>query len=76
MVTVMVTHVRLCHSRMMFVRDYPREAQEMVIDAHDRAFAFLKGTCSRGIYNNMKTAVDTVFLGKDRQFSRRFAKMR
>ena len=39
-VTVKVAHVRLCHSRMMFVRAYPREAQEMVFDAHDRAFAF------------------------------------
>jgi transposase len=39
-VTVKVAHVRLCHSRMFFVRAYPRETQEMVFDAHDRAFAF------------------------------------
>ena len=51
-VTVKVAHVRLCHSRMMFVRAYPREAQEMVFDAHDRAFAFFKGTCTRGIYDS------------------------
>ena len=38
-VTVKVAHVRLCHSRMLFVRAYPRETQEMVFDAHDRAFA-------------------------------------
>ena len=31
--TVKVAHVRLCHSRMMFVRAYPRESQEMVFDA-------------------------------------------
>ncbi len=36
-VTVKVAHVRLCHSRMLFVRAYPRETQEMVFDAHDRA---------------------------------------
>ncbi|WP_374307430.1 IS21 family transposase [Dongia sp.] len=53
--TVKAAHVRLCHSRMLFVRVYPRETQEMVFDAHDRAFAFFKGTCSRGIYDNMKT---------------------
>jgi transposase len=41
-VTVKVAHVRLCHSRMLFVRAYPRESQEMVFDAHDRAFAFFK----------------------------------
>ena len=28
---------RLCHSRMLFVRAYPRESQEMVFDAHIRA---------------------------------------
>jgi transposase len=74
-VTVKVAHVRLCHSRMFFIRAYLRESQEMVFDAHDRAFAFFKGTCQRGIYDNMKTAVDAVFMGKDRQFNRRFAQM-
>ena len=51
-----VAQVRLCHSRMLYVRAYPRESQEMLFDAHDRAFAFFKGTCTRGIYDNMKTA--------------------
>ena len=74
-VTVKVAHVRLCHSRMMFVRAYPRETQEMVFDAHERAFAFFKGACTRGIYDNMKTAVDTIFVGKDRQYNRRFLQM-
>ena len=32
-VTVKVAQVRLCHSRMLFVRAYPRESQEMVFDA-------------------------------------------
>jgi transposase len=73
--TVKVAHVRLCHSRMLCVRAYPRETQEMVFDAHDRAFAFFKGTCQRGIYDNMKTAVDTVFVGKDRLYNRRFMQM-
>jgi transposase len=74
-VTVKIAHVRLCHSRMLFVRAYPRETQEMVFDAHNRAFAFFKGTCTRGIYDNMKTAVEAVFIGKDRQFNRRFQRM-
>src|SRR3954462_7544141 len=74
-VTVKVAHVRLCHSRMLFVRAYPRETQEMVFDAHARAFAFFKGACTRGIYDNMKTAVEAVFIGKDRQFNRRFLRM-
>jgi transposase len=74
-VTVKVAHVRLCHSRMLFVRAYPRETQEMVFDAHDRAFAFFKGTCTRGIYDNMKTAVETILVGKERVYNRRFLQM-
>ena len=74
-VTVKVAHVRLCHSRMMFVRAYPRETQEMVFEAHERAFALFKGACTRGIYDNMKTAVETIFIGKDRQYNRRFLQM-
>ena len=74
-VTVKVAHMRLCHSRMMFFRAYPRETQEMVFDAHERAFAFFKGACTRGIYDNMKTAVDAIFVGKDRRYNRRFLQM-
>src|SRR6476469_160353 len=74
-VTIKVAHVRLCHSRMLFVRAYPRETQEMVFDAHARAFAFFTGACTRGISDNMKTAVEAVFIGKDRQFNRRFVRM-
>ena len=54
-VMVKVAHVRLCHSRMLFVRAYPRESQEMVFDAHIRAFTFFKGSCTRGIYDNLWT---------------------
>src|ERR1700734_2061220 len=72
---VKVAHLRRCHSRMMFVRVYPRETQEMVFDAHERAFAFFRGACTRGIYDNMKTAVDTIFVGKERQYNRRFLQM-
>jgi transposase len=74
-VIVKVAHIRLCHSRMPLVRAYPRESQEMVFDAHDKAFAFFKGACTRGIYDNMKTAVETIFAGKDRLYNRRFLQM-
>ena len=73
--TVKVAQVRLCHSRMIFARAYMREAQEMVFDAHEKAFVFFKGTPLRGIYDNMKTAVDSVFVGKDRKFNRRFEQL-
>jgi len=39
---------------------------------HDRAFVLFK---RRGIYDNMKTAVETVFVGKDRLYNRRFLQM-
>src|SRR5216684_6171857 len=74
-VIVKAAHVRLCHSRMLFVRVYPRETQEMVFDAHDRAFALFTGTCGRGIYDNMKTEEDTIFVGKQRLYNRRFLQM-
>ena len=74
-VTIKVAHVRLCHSRMLFARAYPRESQEMVFDAHDKAFAFFEGACRRGIYDNMKTAVETILVGKERQYNRRFQQM-
>ncbi len=73
--TAKVAHMRLCHSRMFYVRAYPRESQEMVFDAHDKAFAFFGGACQRGIYDNMKTAVDAIFVGRERQYNRRFQQM-
>ncbi len=71
--------MRLCRSRMLFLRAYPRETQEMVSDAHGKAFAFSRGTCRRGICDNasralrgdMTTAVDAVFIGRDQVFNRR-----
>src|SRR6516225_2713650 len=68
--TVKVAHIRLCHSRMFLVRAYPRETQEMVFDAHDHAFHLFGGMCRRGIYDNMTTAVEAVFVGKERRFNR------
>lgn len=55
--TVTVTHVRLCQSRMLFVRVYPHETQEMVLDARDPSFGCLPDPCTRGIYDSARTAV-------------------
>src|SRR5690242_21647861 len=40
-----------------------------------RAFGFFKGSCRRGIYDNMKTAVDTIYVGRERAYNRRFLQM-
>lgn len=52
----------LSYSHMPIVRAYFRETQEMVFDAHYKAFAFYGEVCRRGIYDNLKTAVETVFM--------------
>lgn len=69
---VKVAQFRLCHSRMPFCIAYTRESLEMVLDAHVRAFEFFGGACRRGIYDNLKTVVTKVLMGKDRVFNRRF----
>ena len=58
---VKLAHLRLCHSRVFFLIAYPRESQEMVFDAHARAFEFFGGVPRRGIYDNLKPAVDAIF---------------
>ena len=72
--TVKAAHMKLSHSRMPFVRVYFRETQELVFDAHDKAFQFYGGVCRRGIYDNMKTAVEAIFVGKARRYNARFLK--
>ncbi|MGL6044167.1 MAG: IS21 family transposase [Sandaracinobacteroides sp.] len=70
--TIKVAHFRLAFSRQMFVAAYPRETQEMVFDAHNRAFAFFGGVPLRMVYDNLKAVVETIFTGKERLFNRRF----
>ena len=72
---IKAAHMKLSHSRMPFVRAYFRETQELVFDAHDKAFQFYGGVCRRGIYDNMKTAVEAILVGKARQYNRRFLQM-
>jgi len=42
------------------------------MDAHNQAFAFFGGVPKRMVYDNLKTVVDAIFSGKERQFNRRF----
>lgn len=74
-VKVSVAQCRLCHSRMPICITYPRESFEMVTDAHLRAFSFFGGVCGRGIYDNMKTVVTKILIGKNREFNRKFMSM-
>lgn len=47
----------------------------MLFDAHARAFVAFGGIPKRGIYDNMRTAVDKVGVGKQRSVNARFASM-
>jgi transposase len=70
-----VAHFKLSHSRAFTVRAYPLQTHEMLFDAHNHAFAVLGGIPRRGIYDNMRTAVDKVRRGKERDVNARFSAM-
>ena len=53
-----VSHLKLCASRAFWLVAYPSQGHEMLFDAHTRSFAAMGGIARRGIYDNMKTAVD------------------
>jgi transposase len=58
MQTIKVAHFRLTFSRQMLVVAYPRETQEMVFDAHNRAFAFFGGVPQQMVYDNLEAVVE------------------
>ena len=70
-----VAHMKLCASRAFWLVAYPSQGHEMLFDAHTRSFAALGGVARRGIYDNMRTAVDKVLKGKGRVVNARFAVM-
>ena len=72
---IQVSHMKLCASRAFWLVAYPSQGHEMLFDAHTRSFAALGGVARRGIYDNMKTAVDKVKKGKGRIVNARFAVM-
>ena len=72
---VELAHTKLCASRAFWLVAYPGQGHEMLFDAHARAFAAFGGVPQRGIYDNMKTAVDKVLSGKKRKVNSRFEAM-
>ena len=71
-VKLQVAHFKLSCSRAFYLRAYWTQTHEMLFDAHNHAFRVLGGVPERGIYDNMKTAVDKVGRGKERVVNRRF----
>lgn len=72
-VKLQVAQFKLCFSRAFVLRAYPLQTHEMLFDAHNHAFAAFGGVPRRGIYDNMKTAVDRVRAGRAREVNARFA---
>ncbi len=70
-----VAHTKLSHSRAFSVRAYLLQTHEMLFDALNEAFRVLGGVPQRGIFDNMRTAVDRIGAGKARQVNARFAAM-
>jgi len=70
-----VAQFKLSHSRAFFLRAYLLQTHEMLFDAHHHAFVAWGGIPRRGIYDNMKTAVDRVRQGKLRDVNLRFSTM-
>ena len=74
-IKLQVAHAKLSYSRAFLVRTYLLQTHEMLFDAHYHAFRAFGGVPRRGIYDNMRTAVDRVGRGKERQVNARFSAM-
>ena len=70
-----VAHTKLSYSRAFIVRAYLLQTHEMLFDAHNHAFRVFGGIPGRGIYDNMRTAIDKVGRGKERDVNVRFLAM-
>lgn len=70
-----MAHIKLAHSRAFLLRAYRLQTHEMLFNAHWHAFRVFGGVPGRGIYDNMRTAVDRVGKGKERQVNLRFLAM-
>ena len=86
--TLQVAHIKLSHSRAFLLRAYPLQTNDLshrartdgaamasMFDAHVHGFRVFGGVPGRGIYDNMRTAVDRVGRGKERQVNARFLAM-
>lgn len=59
-IKLQVAHTKLSHSRAFITRAYLLQTHEMLFDALTHAFRVLGGVPQRGIFDNMKTAVDRI----------------
>lgn len=74
-VKLQVAHTKLSHSKAFVIRAYRLQTHEMLFDALTEAFRVLGGVPRRGIFDNMRTAVDRIGVGKARDVNARFTAM-
>ncbi|SDF87935.1 IS21 family transposase [Sporolituus thermophilus] len=68
--------LRFSYSKAFYIRFYPHQRQEAFFDAHEHAFAFFGGVPSQILYDNLKTAVKRVLVGRQREEQDAFLKFR
>jgi transposase len=65
--TAQIFCLRMCYSKQAFVMALPNQSQEAFFEGHVRAFHFLGGVPGQLVYDNLKTAVNKVLKGRDRE---------
>lgn len=73
---VLLFCMRLCYSAASFVRAYLTQDQTSLLDGHVRAFEYFGGVPRRLAYDNPKTIVTRVGLGRERTLTARFVALR
>jgi transposase len=75
-VEVQLFVLRLCYSRKTFAMAFPTQRQEAFFAAHVAAFHHLGGVPHRLSYDNLKTAVQRLLEGRNRQEQEAFITLR
>lgn len=73
---VQTFHMTLSYSRCHFMMAFPSQKQECFAAGHVAAFEFFNGIPRRISYDNLKTAVKEMLLGKERVEQQRFIALR
>ena len=69
---VKAAHMRLCHSRMYLVQIFPRESQEMVFEAHERARDPAMDPAGRLEFDRLNhAAFEVILASRERCFANR-----
>lgn len=68
--------MRLCYSRKLFVMAFPTQRQESFFLGHVQAFGHFGGVPQRISYDNLKTAVQRILVGRNREEQTSFMQLR